>query len=173
MIPRRPRPSERRAAALLAVAALLLASCGGGDEKTADGTGDTAAPAPSPTAAPGPARRRAGPQPSEYAKRELGPKLLRLYRQTGASVGLDWSVIAAVDQVDLRSGDPGIPARERVPGIGYTLAATGAPHDYRLALFRRAGGPYADRVLTLAERLREPPRPAGEQPEEVTTPPRR
>ena len=61
-------------------------------------------------------------------------------------------MIAAVDQIDLKTGNPDIPPRERIPGIGYSLAAAGAPHDNHAALAARAGGAYADRALKLAGR---------------------
>jgi hypothetical protein len=78
---------------------------------------------------------------------------LRLYLKAGRDLALDWWVIAAVDQIDLKTGNPNIPPVERVPGIGYSLAAAGAPYDNRAALAARAGGTYADRALKLAGRF--------------------
>jgi hypothetical protein len=93
-----------------------------------------------------------GPLPSDFARRTIDRPLLRLYIQTGSDLTLEWWVIAAVDQIDLKSGNPAIPPRERIPGIGYSLAAAGAPHDNHAALAARAGGAYADRALALAGR---------------------
>lgn len=161
MIRRRPRPSE---AGALVLTAALLAGCGGGGGKGEGEAGEGGSGKPDPptraTAPPSPP-----PVPSEFAKRTIQGPLLRLYRETGRSIGVDWWVIAAVDQIDLETGEPGILPRERIPGIGYSLAAAGAPHDDRAALVARAGGAYADRVLALSRRLVEPRgdrEPAGE-----------
>ena len=164
MTPRRRRRSELAALAL-ALAALLLAACGGGDEdaepeKTA-GTPATEEPGSRPEAGDETVPAEAGetepaaqlgPVPSDYARREIPPVLLRLYLKAGRDLALDWWVIAAVDQIDLRAGNPTIPPVERIPGIGYSLAAMGAPSDNRAALAARAGDAYADRCLKLAGR---------------------
>jgi len=170
--PRRLRRSEVTALALV-LAALVLAACGGGGEDSED---EVTAAADQPTAeetALDPAGGDAGeeeagdeagdegsngeagepgPVPSDFARRTIPPLPLRLYIQAGNDITLDWWVIASVDQIDLKSGDPGIPPRERIPGIGYSLAAAGAPHDNHAALAARAGGAYADRALKLAGR---------------------
>ena len=165
MTPRRPRPSELAAFALV-IAALMFAACGGGDD---DGDAVTAAadqPVAEETAAD-PAgdgdeetdeeeaedeAAEPGPIPSDFARRSISRPLLRLYLQTGEDLMLEWWVIAAVDQIDLKSGNPNIPPRERIPGIGYSLAAAGSPYNNRAALAARAGGDYADRALKLAGR---------------------
>ena len=156
--PRRPRRSELLAFALV-LAALALAACGGGDEDSGDAvTAANDRPVAEETAADrGRAQdeeepAEAGPVPSDYARRAIDRKLLALYIRTGEDLALEWWVIAAVDQIDLNAGDPNIPPRERVPGIGYSLAAAGAPYDNHAALSARAGGAYADRALKLAGR---------------------
>jgi murein DD-endopeptidase MepM/ murein hydrolase activator NlpD len=93
-------------------------------------------------------------EPSAFAHEALPPRLLRLYQRTGEQLGLDWSVIAAADQVEGAVG----PANdgERVSAIGYSLQALGAPDDYRLALEASQGSPgYARSVLRLANRYRQ------------------
>jgi murein DD-endopeptidase MepM/ murein hydrolase activator NlpD len=93
-------------------------------------------------------------QPSAFAREALPPRLLRLYLRTGRDLGLDWSVIAAADQVQGVVG----PANEaeRVSAIGYSLQALGAPDDYRVALEASEGSPsYARSVLRLADRYRD------------------
>jgi murein DD-endopeptidase MepM/ murein hydrolase activator NlpD len=93
-------------------------------------------------------------RPSAFAREALPPRLLRLYLRTGEELGLDWSVIAAADQVEGVVG----PANEaeRVSAIGYSLQALGAPDDYRLALEASQGSPgYARSVLRLADRYRQ------------------
>jgi murein DD-endopeptidase MepM/ murein hydrolase activator NlpD len=92
-------------------------------------------------------------RPSAFAREALAPATLRLYVQTGRELGLDWSVLAAVDQIEGSIG----PAQEaeRVSAIGYSLQALGAPDDYRLALEARGGAPgYEQQVLRLADRYR-------------------
>jgi murein DD-endopeptidase MepM/ murein hydrolase activator NlpD len=93
-------------------------------------------------------------EPSAFAREALPPRLLRLYLRTGQELGLDWSVIAAADQVEGVLG----PANEaeRVSAIGYSLQALGAPDDYRLALEASEGSSsYARSVLRLADRYRQ------------------
>lgn len=93
-------------------------------------------------------------RPSGFAREALPNDLLRLYTRTGERRGLDWSVIAAVDQIDGATG----PAEEaeRVSAIAYSLQARGAPDDYRLAVEAHGGTPrYARAALRLAERYRE------------------
>ena len=180
MTRRRPRPSELVASALV-LAALVLVACGGGEEgengvtaaadqpvaaETADG------PAPDEEAEPvaengdaggeddgsageeetGEEPSEPGPRPSDFARRTIARPLLALYIKTGEDLLLEWWVIAAVDQIDLKTGNPNIPPRERIPGIGYSLAAAGAPYDNHAALSARAGGAYAERALKLAGR---------------------
>jgi murein DD-endopeptidase MepM/ murein hydrolase activator NlpD len=92
-------------------------------------------------------------RPSSFARDALASPMLRLYLQTGRELGLDWSVLAAVDQIEGAIG----PAQEaeRVSAIGYSLQALGAPDDYRLALEARGGPPgYEREVLRLADRYR-------------------
>jgi hypothetical protein len=151
------------------LAALVLVACGGGDEDSGD-AGSSAAEQPvAEETTTGPRREAGGeaganaeteddatelrPLPSDYARRVIDPALLKLYIRTGQDLNLEWWVIAAVDQIDLNAGNPNIPPRERIPGIGYSLAAAGAPHDNHVALAARAGGAYADRALRLAGRL--------------------
>jgi murein DD-endopeptidase MepM/ murein hydrolase activator NlpD len=93
-------------------------------------------------------------RPSAFAREALPPRLLRLYLRTGRDLGLDWSVIAAADQVQGVVG----PANEaeRVSAIGYSLQALGAPDDYRVALEASEGSAsYARSVLRLADRYRQ------------------
>jgi murein DD-endopeptidase MepM/ murein hydrolase activator NlpD len=93
-------------------------------------------------------------EPSDFAREALPRRLLDLYRQTGSELGLDWSVIAAIDQIEGRTG----PAEEteRVAAIGYSLEAHGAPDDYRLATEAHGGSPgFARTALRLADRYRE------------------
>jgi murein DD-endopeptidase MepM/ murein hydrolase activator NlpD len=93
-------------------------------------------------------------EPSAFARQAVPARLLRLYVRTGRHLRLDWSVIAAADQIDGAVG----PASEdeRVAAIGYSLQALGAPDDYRLALEARQGSPaYARAVLRLADRYRQ------------------
>jgi murein DD-endopeptidase MepM/ murein hydrolase activator NlpD len=93
-------------------------------------------------------------EPSAFARDALSPRLLRLYRQTGEELGLDWSVIAAADQIEGVVGPTD--ETERVSAIGYSLQALGAPDDYRLALEASQGSPgYARSVLRLADRYRQ------------------
>ena len=103
-------------------------------------------------ATPPPRTRSPARAPSDFARRTIARPLLRLYLKAGNDLLLEWWVIAAVDQIDLKTGNPTIPPRERIPGIGYSLAAAGAPHDNHAALAARAGGAYADRALKLAGR---------------------
>jgi murein DD-endopeptidase MepM/ murein hydrolase activator NlpD len=104
--------------------------------------------------------------PSAFARRALSPASIRLYRATGRELGLDWTVLAAADQIE--GGDSPAPEPERVSAIGYTLRAFGAPDDYVVALEARDGSPgYGRAVLRLAERYRslEAGRaPAAERP---------
>jgi murein DD-endopeptidase MepM/ murein hydrolase activator NlpD len=101
-----------------------------------------------------PASGAVSAEPSAFARQALPPRLLRLYLSTGRDLGLDWSVIAAADQVQGVVG----PANEaeRVSAIGYSLQALGAPDDYRVALAASEGsGSYARSVLRLADRYRQ------------------
>jgi hypothetical protein len=90
-------------------------------------------------------------RPSAFAREALSARQLELYLSTGGDLGLDWSVLAAVDQIEGAVG----PAdeSERVSAIGYSLEALGAPDDYRLAQGAgrrarvRAGGPAPGRSL--------------------------
>lgn len=189
---RRPRPSELVAFALV-LAALGFAACGGGEE---DQNGVTAAadqPVAGETAGDPAAEEGAedrdtgegddgsaddeeageespepGPLPSDFARRTIARPLLALYIQTGEDLLLEWWVIAAVDQIDLKTGNPNVLPRERIPGIGYSLAAAGAPYDNHAALSARAGGAYADRALKLAGRyvdtVAEQREDAGDKP---------
>ena len=163
---RRHRRSDLAALAVL-LAALVLAACGGGDEGEDAVTAATDQPVAEQTAADTAGEdeeageeqaqdeeepAEPGPLPSDFARRSIDRPLLALYIQTGEDLLLEWWVIAAVDQIDLKTGNPGIPPRERIPGIGYSLAAAGAPYDNHAALAARAGGAYADRALKLAGR---------------------
>ena len=181
MTPRRPRRSE--AVLALAFAALWLAACGGdgksGDSETLPAdvpvAGEQATePAESEREAEGAAQPgeseeagegadRTGPRPSDFARRTIPRGLLKQYVKTGRELSLEWWVIAAVDQIDLKVGNPGIPPRERIPGIGYSLAAAGSPYNNRAALAARAGGAYADRALKLAGRYVDTPAEQREQ----------
>jgi murein DD-endopeptidase MepM/ murein hydrolase activator NlpD len=101
-----------------------------------------------------PAEHTIAAEPSAFARQAVPARLLRLYVRTGRDLGLDWSVIAAADQIDGAVG----PASEdeRVAAIGYSLEALGAPDDYRLALEARQGSPaYARATLRLADRYRQ------------------
>lgn len=92
--------------------------------------------------------------PSEFAHEALPAQLLRIYQGVGEDLGLDWSVIAAIDQLEGGAG----PAEdeERVAAIGYSLAAHGAPESYRLAAEAHGGSVrYAREALRLADRYRE------------------
>ena len=103
--------------------------------------------------------------PSAFARRAMPRRLLRTYRRAGAELGIDWSVIAAADQIEGAAG----PAEdsERASAIAYSLDAHGAPEDYRLAVEARGGTRrYASAVLRLADRYRDlsgpgPPRATG------------
>jgi murein DD-endopeptidase MepM/ murein hydrolase activator NlpD len=91
--------------------------------------------------------------PSAFARRALSPASIRLYRSTGRELGLDWTVLAAADQIE--GGDSPAQESERVSAIAYSLRAFGAPDDYRIALEARDGSPgYGRAVLRLAERYR-------------------
>jgi murein DD-endopeptidase MepM/ murein hydrolase activator NlpD len=115
-------------------------------------TGGGEDPAP-PAATPASAEASIDARPSAFARRAISDRLLTLYRRTGRSLGLDWSVIAAADQIE-GTGSPA-DARERASAIGYTLQSLGAPDDYRAALEARAPSPgYARGVLRLADRYR-------------------
>jgi murein DD-endopeptidase MepM/ murein hydrolase activator NlpD len=92
------------------------------------------------------------PAPSDKARRLLGAADLEVYRATGADLGLDWTVIAAVDLIE-RGANQSVPAAERIPAIGYQLQGFGAPDDYRGALEARTSAGFARRVLALAETL--------------------
>lgn len=101
--------------ALIAVGGFALGVVGfnlfGGDD-------DEAAPGAEPSATEVQVR------PSDFARQALPARLLDLYLEIGEDLGLDWSVIAAVDQVDGRAG----PAEEteRIAAIGHSLQALGA-----------------------------------------------
>jgi murein DD-endopeptidase MepM/ murein hydrolase activator NlpD len=102
---------------------------------------------------PAPAKGAVEARPSAFAREAVPRGLLRLYRRTGRELGLDWSVLAAADQIDGAVG-PADEA-ERVSAIGYSLQALGAPDDYRLALEARVSSEgYARSVLNLADRYR-------------------
>jgi murein DD-endopeptidase MepM/ murein hydrolase activator NlpD len=108
------------------------------------GAGRTASP-PRPTGVP--------TEPSAFARRALTPESIRLYRATGRRLGLDWTVLAAADQIE--GGGSPTEESERVAAIAYTLRALGAPDDYRVALEARNGSPrYGREVLRLADRYR-------------------
>jgi murein DD-endopeptidase MepM/ murein hydrolase activator NlpD len=92
------------------------------------------------------------PTPSGKARRVLGAADLDVYRTTGTDLGLDWTVIAAVDLLE-RGARSSVPAAERIPAIGYQLQGLGAPSDYRVALEARTSAAFARRVLALAETL--------------------
>lgn len=92
--------------------------------------------------------------PSDFAREAIPGRLLRIYRRTGDRAGLDWSVIAAIDQIEGASG----PAddEERVAAIAYALDAYGAPESYLLATEAFGGEPrYGRAALRLADRYRE------------------
>jgi murein DD-endopeptidase MepM/ murein hydrolase activator NlpD len=102
---------------------------------------------------PQPSSAAVATRPSAFAREALSEAQLELYLSTGRDLGLDWSVLAAVDQIEGATG----PAdeSERVSAIGYSLEALGAPDDYRLALEARGGAPgYEREVLRLADRYR-------------------
>jgi murein DD-endopeptidase MepM/ murein hydrolase activator NlpD len=131
--------------ALIAVGAFALGVVG---FNLVGGDGGEAGPAAEPAAA------EVQTQPSDFAREALPGRLLDLYRETGEELGLDWSVIAAIDQIEGRTG----PAEEdeRVAAIGYSLEALGAPEDYRLATEAHGGSPrFARTALRLADRYRE------------------
>jgi murein DD-endopeptidase MepM/ murein hydrolase activator NlpD len=92
-------------------------------------------------------------RPSAFAREAVPKDLLRVYLRTGRELGLDWSVLAAADQIDGAVGP--VDQAERVSAIGYSLQALGAPDDYRLALEARVSSAgYARSVLDLADRYR-------------------
>ena len=92
-------------------------------------------------------------EPSVLARSTVSRGLLELYADTGRQFGLDWSVIAAVDQYE--QGAAPVSQVERVSAIAYSLEAGGAPDDYRLALETRSeSAEYAAAVLKLADRYR-------------------
>jgi murein DD-endopeptidase MepM/ murein hydrolase activator NlpD len=112
--------------------------------------GDADAPPPTERSADAD-ERVLDPDPSSFARDALGSSLLSLYRSTADEVGLDWTVIAAADELQGRAG----PAehQERVLGIAYSLQSLGAPADYRAALESLGGSPgFARSALSLATR---------------------
>jgi len=110
-----------------------------------------------PAEAPGAGATEAPKQsePSEFARRELSKPLLRTYLGTGRMLGIDWTVLAAVDDFLVRrAGDAEVVVtKERVPGLAYALLAAGAPLNYRRAAGAQVGVANAERVLATAERL--------------------
>ncbi len=104
-----------------------------------------------------PQRRRSG----AVGEAQLGthaikfaPELLELYQGTGDELGIDWSVLAAADQ--LTDSASGATDADRISAIAYELQALGAPYDYRKALegFDAVPG-FTSSVLRLADRYRE------------------
>lgn len=94
------------------------------------------------------------PDPNGFAREAVPRRLLRLYRRIGAELGLDWSVIAAVDQIE-GAGGPAEDA-ERISAIAYSLDAHGAPEDYAGAIeAHRGSAAEARRALRLADRYRD------------------
>lgn len=89
------------------------------------------------------------PPPSRLARRLFNERQLAAFTSAADEVGLDWPVLAAVAHFDPVAGR----GADRVAGIAYQLAASGAPTDYESALSNRGGPDYTRRVLTLAGRL--------------------
>jgi murein DD-endopeptidase MepM/ murein hydrolase activator NlpD len=137
-------PTRRWLACALAALALGIAACGSGsDDQELRG------------AQPGHASEAAAldAAPSAFARRTLEADEIRTYRRTAEELGLDWSVLAAADQ--LEGSASAAEGAERVAAVGYTLQSFGAPEDYRTALEARLGtAAGAARVLRLAERYR-------------------
>jgi murein DD-endopeptidase MepM/ murein hydrolase activator NlpD len=130
-----------RSAVIVAALAMTVSACGLGEgEERQSGdrtTAETGLPA----------------EPSAFARRSLTGEQIHLYRSTGGDLGLDWTVIAATDQIE-GSATPA-EERERISAVGYTLRSYGAPDDYRLALETYDGSrAFARSVLKLAERYR-------------------
>jgi murein DD-endopeptidase MepM/ murein hydrolase activator NlpD len=137
-------PSRRGLLAILALAGLgTLLGCGAGNGEEGASAAATSAQEPS---AP----------PSPLAVRLLGADGVAAFRRVGEELGLDWAILAATSQIESagRGAPTGAEAEERISGVGLTLQALGAPIDYESALRDRGGGPFAKRVLALAERLR-------------------
>jgi murein DD-endopeptidase MepM/ murein hydrolase activator NlpD len=112
-----------------------------------DGGGEDGVPA-------GPMPAQIQSAPSDLAREAIPRPLLELYQRTGEELELDWSVIAAIDQMQGTAG----PAEdeERVSAIAYALEAHGAPESYVLAAEAYGGGArYARAALRLADRYRE------------------
>lgn len=91
--------------------------------------------------------------PSRYARRVIPPADLRTYREIGQELGLDWAVLAAVDRLERHP--PGLPARDRILGVGYGVRGHGGAADSQIALEQYGGSrAYARRALALADRFR-------------------
>lgn len=91
--------------------------------------------------------------PSALARRTLPGSLLRLYRAAGRELVLDWTVIAAADELRGRAGGP--EPEERVLSIAYSLQSFGAPDDYAAALEAFGGtARFARHALELADSYR-------------------
>lgn len=138
---------QARSSLLVVIAAVLLAAAAGG-------CGESASPAsPAPVTATGEQAASSGTfGASGQAKDELGNEGLGAYLDAGVDLELDWTILAAADQIESpgASGDPS----DRANAIGYTLIAAGAPGDYEVALEARGGAAFAERVLALADRYR-------------------
>ncbi|UJA21208.1 M23 family metallopeptidase [Thermoleophilia bacterium SCSIO 60948] len=107
-------------------------------------------------AAPAPAAElEAAPEtePSALAERTIPADELELLRSTADGLGLDWTILAAVDQLETAGAASTIPAEQRIPGLAYALESAGAPERYAEAIAARGTLPDPDRALELASRL--------------------
>ncbi len=118
---------SRRALAILAGGALLAG--------VAAGAGHGDGRAVHPAAVNASARFAALPRPSGYAQRTVPPAYLRLYLRAASQYGLDWNVLAAVGQIESRSGS------STLPGVSSGTNAAGAagPAQFEASTWRRFG----------------------------------
>lgn len=78
---------------------------------------------------------KAVPAPSGFAQQTIPAAYLRLYVRAGRQYGLDWSVLAAVGQVESRSGTSALPG----VSAGTNWAGAAGPAQFEAATWRRFG----------------------------------
>lgn len=92
-------------------------------------------------------------EPSPFAERAIPAAELDLLRSTAESLGLDWTILAAVDRLETAGSASPIPAEQRIPGLAYALESAGAPERYDEAIAARGTLADPERALGLAARF--------------------
>jgi murein DD-endopeptidase MepM/ murein hydrolase activator NlpD len=92
--------------------------------------------------------------PSALARERLAGPQLQAALEAGRELDLDWTVIAAVAQLETLVPTSEAAARDQALAIGYALESLGARQSYSAALDSRGGPGFAQRALRLADRYR-------------------